>query len=128
MTPDPDTGENVLQLLDETNSHGVNMDNKLAVTQDETFTYEVKMKLLYQKQTDALNHQKNVEKVALNEHNTLQLNFYKDVLPSEDMDSTNSALWETVFTIYFDSESTPISETSSGRFDGTVEHLSLIHI
>lgn len=125
MTPDPDTGENVLQLLDETNSHGVNMDNKLAVTQDETFTYEVKMKLLYQKQTDALNHQKNVEKVALNEHNTLQLNFYKDVLPSEDMDSTNSALWETVFTIYFDSESTPISETSSGRFDGTVEHNTL---
>lgn len=125
MEKDPDTGENVLQMLDETNSHGVNADNKLAVTQDETFTYEVKMKVLYQKQTDALNRQNYVDGDGAPQHNTVQLNFFKDVLPSEDMDSTNSALWETAFTIYFESESRPISE-SNGRYDGTVETNSLL--
>ena len=74
------------QLLDETNSHGVNADNKLNVTQDDKFTYEIKMKILYQKQTDALNRQGDFSKKgdksqitsdASDEHNTVQLNFYK---------------------------------------------------
>ena len=120
MQKDPDTGENVLQQLDETNSHGVQSDLKFAVTQDEKFTYEVKMKVLYQKQTDNLNKQKNVDTIAADEHNTLQLNFYKDALMTEDKDSTNAALWDSVFSIFLDSESKPISETN-GRFDGTTE-------
>lgn len=120
MQKDPDTGENVLQQLDETNSHGVQSDLKFAVTQDEKFTYEVKMKVLYQKQTDALNKQSNVETVASDEHNTLQLNFYKDALVTEDKDSTNAALWDAAFSIYLDSESKPLSQ-SNGRFDGTEE-------
>lgn len=120
MQQDPDTGENVLQMLDETNSHGVNADLKFAMTQDEKFTYEVKMKVLYQKQTDALNKQSNVAADGLNEHNTFQINFYKDALVSEDKDSTNSALWESAFSFFFDSQSDAIKE-SNGRFDGTVE-------
>ena len=120
MQKDPDTGENVLQQLDETNSHGVQSDLKFAVTQDEKFTYEVTMKVLYQKQTDALNKQKNVEAIAADEHNTLQLNFFKDALVTEDKDSTNAALWDAVFSVYLNSESKAISETN-GRFDGTTE-------
>lgn len=120
MQKDPDTGENCLQLLDETNSHGVNSDIKFALTQDDKFTYEVKMKILYQKQTDALNRQEKVKGDGSNERNTIQVNFYKDTLMNEDKDSTNSALWETAFSLFFDSESTAISE-SNGRFDGTVE-------
>lgn len=120
MQADPDTGENCLQLLDETNSHGVNADNKLAVTQDEKFTYEIKMKVLYQKQTNALNRQNNVTGDGSDEHNTIQLNFYKDSLMTEDKDSTNAALWESAFSVFFDSESKPVTEVN-GRYDGTVE-------
>lgn len=120
MQKDPDTGENVLQQLDETNSHGVQSDLKFAVTQDDKFTYEIKMKVLYQKQTDALNKQKNVSTVAADEHNTIQINFFKDSLMTEDKDSTNAALWEAAFSVYLDSESKPITE-SNGRFDGTTE-------
>lgn len=144
MANDPDTGEYCLQLLDETNSHGVNADNKLNVTQDDKFTYEIKMKILYQKQTDALNRQGDFSKKgdksqitsdASDEHNTVQLNFYKDSLVNEDKDSTNSALWESAFSIFFDSESSPVSrefvvnkwqtnppDEGSWRFDGTVEN------
>lgn len=120
MQKDPDTGENVLQQLDETNSHGVQSDLKFAVTQDEKFTYEVKMKILYQKQTDALNKQKNVVGDGSDEHNTLQINFFKDALVTDDKDSTNAALWDSAFSFYFDSESRPITEVG-GRFDGTTE-------
>lgn len=120
MQKDPDTGENVLQMLDETNSHGVNADLKFAMTQDTKFTYEVKMKIVYQKQTDALNQQENITGDGLDEHNTFQINFYKDALMSEDKDSTNSALWDSAFSFFFDSKSDPIKE-SNGRFDGTIE-------
>lgn len=124
MQKDPDTGENCLQLLDETNSHGVNSDIKFAVTQDDKFTYEVKMKILYQKQTDALNRQSNVVGDGADQHNTIQINFYKDSLMNEDKDSTNAALWEAAFSIFFDSESKAVTE-SNGRFDGTVEEGTL---
>lgn len=120
MQKDPDTGEWVLQLLDETNSHGVNTHLKLPVTQEEKFTFEVKLKVLYQKQTDALNRQEDVDGDGSDEHNTVQLNFFKDSIMNDEKDSTISALWDNVFSLFFNSSSTPISE-NNGRYDGTVE-------
>ena len=117
---DPDTGEWVLQMLDETNSHGVNTHLKLPVTQTEKFTFETKLKVVYQKQTDALNGQKNVSGDGKDEHNTFQFNFYQDAIPNSDNDSTKSALWDSAFSIFLDSSSTPL-KTVGNRYDGTQE-------
>lgn len=145
MQKDPDTGENVLQMLDETNSHGVNSNIKFPVTQEDKFTYEIKMKVLYQKQTDALNgnaydtgnNNTFVTTTGKDEHNTWQINFSKDPILNDDKDSTKSLLWEGAFSIFFDAQSTPISTTNvkfkpkngsefnGDRFDGTVEQPTL---
>ncbi len=109
---DPDTGENVLQMLDETNSHGVNTNLTLPVTQEDKMTYEVKLKVLYQKQTDALNgmifkNSSDMTKTGTTEHNTWQLNFFKDPDVNEDKDSTKTELWDSAFSIYLDASSRP---------------------
>ncbi len=147
MQPDPDTGKYVLMLLDETNSHGVNTNLRLPVTQTDKMTYEVRLKLLYQKQTDALNgnifpNQKESSKDSLTktgepEHNTWQVNFSQDPNVNEDLDSRKTKLWDSAFSIYFDPYSDPISTEyidrdvvdvdgnsthfQGNRYDGTVE-------
>lgn len=117
MQLDPDTGEYALQMLDETNSHGVNTNLKMPVTQDEKFTYELTMKVLYQKQTDALNTQiydngNAATTTGADEHNTWQINFYKDSLPNDDMDSTSSLLWDSAFSVYFNAADKAINTTT----------------
>lgn len=123
---DPDTGQYVLQMLDETNSHGVNMNVKMPTTQQDKLTFEVKMKILYQKQTDAINGMvynksgKNImTTTGSNEHNTLQLNFSKDAMMNEDMDSTSSIMWDSAFSIFFDSESELAADGHTTMVTGT---------
>lgn len=118
---DPDTGEYVLQMLDETNSHGVNTKWSFPVTQTDKFTTTVKFKILYQKQTDALNAQSNVDTIAADEHNTFQFNFSMDANMNEEHDSTNAGLWDSAFNVYFDSRSNALTTTPGGRYDGTKE-------
>lgn len=119
---DPDTGENVLQMYDATGSHGVNSDIKLPVTQESKFSYEVRLKMLYQKQWDALNHQEGMTGEQQPDRNTFQINFGQDPYMNEDKDSTNTPLWESAISCQFEAASTPISIASNGRFDGTTEH------
>ncbi len=142
MQKDPDTGQNALQMLDETNSHGVNTHLKLPVTQDDKMTYEVTMKVLYQKQTDALNGMgfytsgnsgsTGCPTTGQDEHNTFQLNFSQDPLVNEDKDSSKEGLWDSAFSIYLDAssraESTKHIHQKFGgemfdvdRYDGTYE-------
>lgn len=116
---DPDTGKNVLQLLDESSAHGVYTSVKLPLVQDRTFTYEIKMKNLYQKQTDALNNQRNVYLGAA-EKNTVQLNFFSDLLFEADKSKAPSDLYSNAFGVTLESASEPISVTDN-RFDGTAE-------
>ena len=117
---DPDTGKNVLQLLDETNSHGLYVDFKLPLIQNSKFTYEIKVKNLYQKQTDALNKQENIYYDAWNEKSWLQFGFFEDMLAGSDVNSRASDLYADAFNIKLMSTSQPISEVD-GRFDGTTE-------
>ena len=121
IKPDPDTGEYVLEMFDDTNSHGVNTKWSFPVTQTDKLTTTVKFKILYQKQTDTLNHQKDVLKVASPEHNTFQFNYYMDANINDDLDSTNSGLWDSVFNVYFDATTTPITMTPDNRMDGTID-------
>lgn len=118
---DPDTGKNVLQLLDETNSHGVYVNFKLPLVQSQKFTYEIKMKNLYQKQTDALNNQQNILYNAADEKNYIQLSFYNDLLFEDNQSRKPSDLFDSAFDLRLESVSEPIS-TSEGRFDGTREN------
>lgn len=117
---DPDTGKNVLQLLDETNSHRVYLDFKLPLVQNSKFTYEIKVKNLYQKQTDALNKQNKILFDALNEKSRLQFDFLEDLLAGSGVNSKASDLYSDAFNMNFWSTSQPISEVD-GRFDGTTE-------
>ncbi len=130
---DPDTGENVLMMLDETNSHGVNTHLTLPITQEDKMTYNVRLKVLYQKQTDGLNGMvteggDGMTKTGTDEHNTWQLNFSKDPMVNEDKDSSKTVLWDSAFSIYLDASSeadaqlVPIDEKNDVyRSDGTVE-------
>ncbi len=141
---DPDTGKYVLMMLDETNSHGVNTYLTLPVTQDDKMTYEVKLKVLYQKQTDALNGMiytygggTPITKTGTDEHNTWQINFSKDPDVNADKDSTKTELWDSAFSLYMDPSSRPVNVTplnvdlkdeegnnvhfEGDRADGTIE-------
>ncbi|HIW56642.1 MAG TPA: fibronectin type III domain-containing protein [Firmicutes bacterium] len=120
IAQDPDTGEEALNLLDETFSHKVSADIKLPYAQDDVFTYEMRMKILYQKQNDALVNQNGVYAVSQSEPGRTTLNFYRDDIPAEDMNTEDSGLWSDAFALKFNSVSEPISVTD-GRYDGTTE-------
>lgn len=119
MQKDPDTNKYVMQFLDTTGSHGVNSDLKFPVTQTEKFSYEVTLKVLYQKPSDILNFMQPGQNVAVDERNTFQINFFKDASMTEDKDSSNAAWWDSAFTILFNADTHPRSKTEEGRIDGS---------
>ena len=119
MQKDPDTNEYVMQFLDSTGSHGVNSDVKFPVTQTEKFSYEVTLKLLYQKPSNILNFMQPNQAINIDEMNTFQINFFKDASMTEDRDSSNSAWWDSAFSILFESETIPKSKNEDGRIDGS---------
>lgn len=87
MQKDPDTKEYVMQFLDTTGSHGVNSDVKFPVTQTDKFSYEVTLKLLYQKPSNILNFMQPNQAINIDEMNSFQINFFKDASMTEDRDS-----------------------------------------
>lgn len=83
----PDNGKYVLQIYDDTGSHGVNTDLKFPVTQNEKFSYEVCLKVLYQKNSDILDGATTRSGDAnVDNNNTFQLNFFKDGAVNEDFE------------------------------------------
>ena len=115
MRPDPDTGETILQMYDATSSHGVNTNLQLPVTQEDKMTYELRLKLLYQKQSDVFNgmiydNGDHMTKTGGNAHNTWQVNFSQDPSVNENNASTKTKLGDSAFSIYFDPSSEPVAE------------------
>lgn len=125
MQKDPDTKEYIMQFLDTTGSHGVNSDVKFPVTQTEKFSYEVTLKLLYQKPSNILNFMQPNQAINIDEMNSFQINFFKDASMTEDRDSLNSAWWDSAFSILFESETIPKSKNEEGRIDGSDQKGSL---
>lgn len=119
MQKDPDTNQYVMQFLDSTGSHGVNSDVKFPVTQTDKFSYEVTLKVLYQKPSNILNFMQPGQNEAVDQMNTFQINFFKDASMTEDKDSSNAAWWDSAFSVLFNSETHPRSRTEEGRIDGS---------
>ena len=57
--------------------------------------------------------------INIDEMNTFQINFFKDASMTEDRDSSNSAWWDSAFSILFESETIPKSKNEDGRIDGS---------
>ena len=117
---DPDTGDNILMMMNEAITHGSNTYFNLPVTQTDVFTFELKFKLYYQKMMDALD--KGMGESNEHDVNHFQVVFLQDPAPNEDLDSTDMSLTDTAFSLYFQSTSkdngdgVPTTETNELNF------------